>query len=179
MKWKSHPMIEIIPAQSGEALEHVITLSQEYVSWMISEIQQRYPDLDIQEFRSEHTYDDIRKKFPGEHVPPHGCLLIAKNEDQVCGCIALGRLSETVGEVRTLFVRPTCRGMGIGQALVEGILEKARQFGYQQVRLDTLGFMNSALKLYRSFGFEDIPPYIDVSDNLKQYICFLELELSG
>ena len=170
-------MIEIVSAQSGEALEHVITLSQEYVSWMISEIKTHYPDLDINEFTSEHTYDNIRKKFPGEHVPPHGCLLIAMNDDQVCGCIALGRLSESVGEVRTLFVRPTCRGMGVGKQLVETILENARQFGYQQVRLDTLGFMHSALNLYRSFGFEDIPPYIDLSDNLKQYICFLELNL--
>lgn len=170
-------MIEIVPAQSGEALEHVITLSQEYVSWMISEIKKHYPDLDINEFTSEHTYDDIRKKFPGEHVPPRGCLLIAKNEDRVCGCIALGRLSETIGEVRTLFVRPSCRGMGIGKKLVETILENARQFGYKHVRLDTLGFMHNALKLYRSYGFEDIPPYIDLSDNLKQYICFLELNL--
>jgi hypothetical protein len=56
-------MIEIVSAQTGEALEHLITLSHEYVNWMIAEIRQRYPELDLQEFTSEHDYDDVRKNF--------------------------------------------------------------------------------------------------------------------
>src|SRR5215468_8995328 len=123
-------MIEIVPAQDGEALEHIITLSHEYVTWMISEIRVRYPELDINEFTSEHDYDDIRKKFPGEHVPPDGCLLIALKGEEVCGCVALGRLTESIGEMRTLFVRPACRGTGVGKKLVETALTEARKFGY-------------------------------------------------
>src|SRR5689334_7856343 len=107
-------MIETIPAQSGEALEHFITLSQEYVTWMIAEIPKHFPELDISEFTSEHEYDDVRKKFPGEHVPPDGCLLIALSDGKVAGCVALGRLNETIGEMRTLFVRPEFRGTGMG-----------------------------------------------------------------
>src|SRR5215510_13177504 len=116
------PMIEIVSAQTGEALEHVITLSYEYVTWMVAEIRNQYPELDINEFTSEHDYDDIRKKFPGEHVPPDGCLLIALNGEEVCGCVALGRLTESIGEMRTLFVRPACRGTGVGKKLVETAL---------------------------------------------------------
>jgi len=170
-------MIEIVSAQTGEAFEHVITLSQEYVTWMIAAIQQHYPALDINAFTSEHEYDDIRKKFPGEHVPPNGCLLVALSDGQVSGCVALGRLSEDTGEMRTLFVRPAFRGMGIGKKLAEASLHEARKFGYRYVRLDTLGFMHSALNLYRSLGFYDIAPYRDLSASLKQYICFLELKL--
>src|SRR5262249_22924042 len=127
---------------------------------------------------SEHSYDDIRKKFPGEHVPPDGCLLIAKNGEHVCGCVALGRLTETIGEMRTLFVRPAWRGEGVGRKLSEAILGEARKFGYSYLRLDTLAFMNSARSLYRSMGFYDIAPYRDISESLKQYICFLECGLS-
>src|SRR5436853_3940942 len=108
-------MIEIVSAQTGKELDHVITLSQEYVTWMIAQIREQYPQLDINEFTSEHDYDDIRKKFPGEHVPPDGCLLIALSDDQACGCVALGRLSKTVCEVRTLYVRPAYRGTGVGR----------------------------------------------------------------
>jgi len=172
-------MIEIVPAQSGDALEHVITLSQEYVTWMISEIRQRYTELDLNEFTSEHEYDDVRKKFPGEHVPPDGCLLVALQDGEACGCVALGRLSKTVCEVRTLYVRPSFRGAGVGRRLVTAILAKACDFGYSQARLDTLGFMESALNLYRSFGFYDIAPYRNVSANLKRRICFLEAKLSN
>lgn len=171
-------MIEIVSAQAGEALEHVITLSQEYVTWMIAEIRERYPELDINEFTSEHDYDDIRKKFPGEHIPPYGCLLIALSDEKVCGCVALGKLTETIGEMRTLFVRPAFRGAGVGKKLAEASLAEARKFGYSYVRLDTLAFMESALSLYRALGFYEIEPYRDISASLKQYIRFLELELS-
>lgn len=170
-------MIEIVSAQAGEALEYVITLSQEYVTWMLAEIRIQYPDLDIGEFTSEHDYDDVRRKFPGDHVPPDGCLLLAMDDGQVCGCVALGRLAETVAEMRTLFVRPACRGKGIGKQLAEASLSEARKFGYQTLRLDTLGFMASAFGLYRSLGFHDIPPYRDVSESLKRYLRFLELDL--
>ena len=170
-------MIEIVPAQSGEALEHVITLSQEYVTWMLGEIPVHYPELDINEFASEHEYDDVRKKFPGEHVPPAGCLLIALSDSEVSGCVAVGKLTGAIGEMRTLFVRPAFRGTGVGKKLAIASINKAREFGYSYVRLDTLGFMHSALKLYHSLGFYDIAPYRDISASLKQYIRFLELRL--
>jgi ribosomal protein S18 acetylase RimI-like enzyme len=172
-------MIEIVSAQTGAALEQVITLSHEYVTWMIAEIQAQYPTLDIGEFTSEHDYDDVRKKFPGEHVPPDGCLLIAVQDGQVCGCIAVGRLTSSICELRTLYVRPACRGAGIGKKLAEAALHEARAFGYRSARLDTLGFMRSALNLYRSLGFYDIEPYLDMSAALRQYICFLERDLSN
>lgn len=172
-------MVEIVPAQTGEALEALVALSHEYVTWMLAEIQVQYPQLDIREFTTEHAYDDLRKKFPGEHVPPDGCLLVAMQNGEACGCIGLGRLTENVGEVRTLFVRPTSRGAGAGKALVEAVLAQARQLGYHAVRLDTLAFMESAQTLYRSFGFYNIPPYLDLSDSLKPYIRFFELDLTA
>jgi len=171
-------MIEIVSAQTGEALEHLITLSREYVTWMIAEIRGHYPEFDLREFTSEHDYDDVRKKFPGDHIPPHGCLLVALSDDNICGCVALGRLTKTIGEMRTLFVRPAYRGMGGGKKLAEASLNQARRFGYSFVRLDTLDFMTSALNLYRSLGFYEIAPYRDVSASLKRHICFLERKLS-
>jgi ribosomal protein S18 acetylase RimI-like enzyme len=167
-------MIEIIPAQSGEALADMITLAQEYVTWMLGEVRTRYPDLDQNEFAAEHTYDDIRKKFPGEHVPPDGCLMIARQNGVTCGCIALGRLSNDICEMRTLFVRPECRGEGAGRKLAEACIEQARQFGYKTIRLDTLAFMEGAQTLYRLMGFYPIEPYLDLSADLKRHIRFFE-----
>lgn len=170
-------MIEIVPAQSGEALEALIKLSQEYVEWMVAELRVRYPAFKLDEMTSKHEYDDVRKKFPGEHVPPDGCLLIAKSDGAICGCIALGKLSADICEVRTLFVRPTGRGAGIGKALVDAVLDQARDFGYSYARLDTLQFMDNAQRLYRSIGFYDIEPYLEFSESLKAHIRFFELKL--
>ena len=171
-------MIEITAAHQGEALEHVISLAHEYVAWMLAQIRARYPDLNLHEFASEHAYDDVRKKFPGEHVPPDGCLLVASSSAEICGCIGLGRLSQGIGEVRTLYVRPARRGEGVGRKLVEACLAEARILGYRVLRLDTLAFMTSAQNLYRSYGFYDIEPYLDLSATLKQHIRFFELKLS-
>lgn len=171
-------MFTILPAQTGDALEGVITLAQEYVTWMIGEIRVRYPDLDIAEFASEHTYDDVRKKFPGDHVPPDGCLRLAQDGAAICGCVALGRLTDTICEVRTLYVRPDCRGQGIGRQLARAALDAACGFGYSAARLDTLAFMEGAQALYRSLGFTAIEPYLDVSESLKRYIRFFELKLT-
>lgn len=170
-------MIEVVAAQTGEALEWVISLTQEYVTWMVDEIQQHYPELDLNEFTSEHEYDNVRKKFPGEHVPPDGCLLLAMQDGMACGCIGLGRLTATICEMRTLYVRPSYRGGGVGKLLADECLNQARALGYSAVRLDTLGFMEGAQHLYRSMGFYDIEPYLDMSDSLKQYIRFFELKL--
>jgi len=62
--------------------------------------------------------------------------------------------------------------------LVNAVLDQARGLGYRCARLDTLAFMTSAQRLYRAQGFCDIAPYLDMSESLKRYICFLELKLS-
>jgi GNAT superfamily N-acetyltransferase len=170
-------MIRIESVQSGPALDHVITLSMEYVAWMMAQIPHYYPDMDLNAFTAEHDYDDVRRKFPGEHVAPDGCLLLALDGDAACGCIAVGRLSDTVCEMRTLFVRPSYRGKGVGRMLVDASFMAAREFGYSVMRLDTLPFMTSALQMYRALGFYDIPPYRELSPDLQRIICFLELKL--
>jgi GNAT superfamily N-acetyltransferase len=170
-------MIQIIPADTEAHIQSAITLSQEYVTWMTTAIREHYPELDLAEFTSEHDYGDLRQKFPGEHVPPFGRLYVALNDGQAGGMIALGKLSDSVCEMRTLFVRPEMRGLGMGKQLVEIILQDARTIGYTHMRLDTLGFMDSALRMYRSLGFRPISPYRDVSASLRQHIRFLELDL--
>ena len=170
-------MIAVLPAHSGKAFEQFITLANEYVTWMVGEIAVQYPELDLAEFISEHSYDDLRRKFPGDQVPPRGGLLIARHDGVPAGCIALGPLSDTIGEVRTLFVRPAFRGAGVGRVLVTAVLDAARVAQYKRVRLDTLGFMAGALALYGSFGFTPIPPYLELSESLRAHIRFLELLL--
>lgn len=171
-------MIELYPAQSGNPLDQFIALVQEYVTWMIAEIRRHYPELDIIEFTSEHTYDDIRKKFPGEHTPPDGGLFIAYADSKPCGCVALARLTPTICEMRTLFVQPAFCGLGIGKQLAQASIEESQKLGYTHMRLDTLKFMTKAQTLYRSLGFYDIEAYRDMSPALKQYICFMECSLA-
>ena len=170
-------MIEIMPATSDELIAGARTLSKEYVVWMVGLIHQHYPEIDTSSFISAHDYEGETAKFPGEYVAPYGRLLVARYDGEVGGCIALGKLSPEICEMRTLFVRPQYRGLGMGKKLVEATLTEARTIGYSIMRLETLAFMESALGLYRSLGFKDIAPYRQVEGPMQTHIRFLEYAL--
>jgi len=74
-------MIAIIPAYDDDPLDDAIMICQQYVDWMIAEIPIHYPNLDLVAFKSEHQYDDIHAKFPGDHIPPDGNLLLATKDN--------------------------------------------------------------------------------------------------
>jgi GNAT superfamily N-acetyltransferase len=111
-------------------------------------------DLSFQDF------DDELAGLPGKYAPPHGALILARHDGAACACVALRRIDAECCEMKRLYVQPSRRGLGIGRQLVERILDEARARGYRRMRLDTLTTMQSAVALYRSFGFRDIEPYI-------------------
>lgn len=66
------------------------------------------------------------------------------------------------------------RGMGISKALIEKVIDDAREIGYKYMRLDTFPFMKSAIKLYEKYGFYYIEKY---NDNPAETAVFMQLNL--
>lgn len=60
-------------------------------------------------------------------------------------------------EFRTLSVDPRARGRGVGRALVEACVDRARRAGLTEVLLCSLTEMTTAHRLYRSMGFARRP----------------------
>jgi ribosomal protein S18 acetylase RimI-like enzyme len=108
-------------------------------------------------------FDSELKDLPGDYAAPRGSLMLARCEGQWAGCCALRPLDSSdyanACEMKRLYVRQAFRGLGIGRALAEAILDMARQAGYSYVLLDTLDDMESARAMYVDLGFEEIPPY--------------------
>jgi aminoglycoside 6'-N-acetyltransferase I len=59
---------------------------------------------------------------------------------------------KSVLHIRSLYVKPSSRGQGIGRKLLEAALEWGRGKGCQEVDLNVL-LSNPARKLYESLGF--------------------------
>ena len=62
-------------------------------------------------------------------------------------------------ELKRFYVAPSSRGSGIGRLLLEHALDTARHIGYSKVRLETFAFMKSAVKMYKSYGFQEVSPF--------------------
>jgi putative acetyltransferase len=61
--------------------------------------------------------------------------------------------------MKRLYVRGTARGCGSGRALAMAAVAFAESAGYQEMLLDTLPTMPAAIAVYRSLGFQEVPPY--------------------
>jgi len=155
--------MKLIQVESDEQVQQARRLFEEYAAWLGF-------NLCFQNFDKELS------ELPGDYAPPNGCLLLAVEDDQVAGCVALRKIDEGIGEMKRLYVRPEFRGKGLGRRLTETIIAAARDLGYQRLRLDTLpGKMDQAIAMYRSLGFKDIERYYN---NPYEAAAFMELILA-
>lgn len=115
-------------------------------------------DLAFQDFNGE------MRAMPGKYRPPHGELLLARRteDNEVVGCVGLRPLERSGHcEMKRLYVTPAGRGLGVGKALVDAVVDVARKKGHQQMRLDTLPSMGAAQALYRRVGFVESEKYYE------------------
>jgi GNAT superfamily N-acetyltransferase/quercetin dioxygenase-like cupin family protein len=155
--------MEIIQAQSPAQVSQAKKLFLEYAATLdIS--------LCFQDF--EHELAEL----PGAYAPPEGRLLLAYDEGEPIGCVALRKLDDGVCEMKRLYLRPEFRGQKFGRRLALAIIQQARDIGYERMRLDTLPALREALGLYRSLGFKEIAPY---TVNPVASTLFMELRLQG
>lgn len=158
---KSEHIIEFRKVDGGDMLGGIKQLFIEYA-------QSLGIDLAFQGFDKE------LESLPGKYASPDGVLILASVEGKAAGCIALRKLSEEICEMKRLYVRDAYRGLGIGKQLIELLIKEAESLNYRYIRLDTLPAMKDAQRLYLSYGFYDIEPYVY---NPIEGARFMELKL--
>ncbi|MBI5362568.1 MAG: GNAT family N-acetyltransferase [Planctomycetes bacterium] len=105
------------------------------------------------------SYAKELAELPGPCRPPAGRLLLARVDGAPAGVVALQPIGEGVAELRRLYVVPAQRGLRVGRALVERLIEEARASGHARLVLHTLPSMQAAHALYRAVGFAPAEPY--------------------
>jgi len=145
---QTHAMenLAIFEATSDCDFEEARGLFQEYADSLGA-------DLCFQNF--EHELKNLRDIYGA----PTGCLLLARSNDSIIGCVAFRRFDDAGCEMKRLYVKPAARGMNVGRRLTVEIIHRARSAGYRRMVLDTLPGLQAAQALYQSLGFRDIKPY--------------------
>ena len=139
-------MIEIISAEKQDHYQNVRELFMQYADSLDI-------DLEFQGFSQELA------TLPGHYAPPEGCILLAEESGCLVGCVALRPLEDKICEMKRLYVRSGYRGRGIGRMLACSVIDRAREIGYEKMRLDTIVTMKEAKTLYYSLEFRNIKAY--------------------
>jgi GNAT superfamily N-acetyltransferase len=97
-----------------------------------------------------------------EYCGPTGSLLLVQSPaGEVVGTAAVRLLAPGVGELKRMWLRPACQGLGLGRRLMDATLDEARRLGCRALRLDSESKLEAAVHLYRAYGFAEIPRYND------------------
>jgi GNAT superfamily N-acetyltransferase len=169
--------VEVLVPRTTTQMDEVRALMRAFVAWHRERHQQ---DLDlIDRYFDGADFERELAGLPGTYRPPDGQLLLATVDGAPAGCAALRRLDGDACEMKRMYVDGRFRGTGVGRALSDRLLTDARSLGYRRMRLDTSIRQPEAQALYRHLGFTPIEPYYELSDDLRGWLVFMELELAG
>jgi putative acetyltransferase len=105
-------------------------------------------------------------RLPQSFIEQGGGCLVAEGTDELLGIVAWRAVPASIAsdawELKRLWVRPQGRGLGLGRALTQAVIDRAVSAKRAAVYLDTVpAAMASAHRLYLDLGFVPCAPYND------------------
>lgn len=90
---------------------------------------------------------------------------------------AIRRLGAEHGELKSMFVADVSRGTGLGQVLLEHLIEVARSRGMTRLSLETgaSGYFDAARRLYARNGFEACDAFADLPSHADSVFMTREI----
>lgn len=120
--------------------------------------------------------DDGTAGYVAEDASAAGhAFVIAWLAEELIGCAALRPLEEGAAEVKRMYVRPAFRGRGFAGALLSELERRAREMGYDVVRLETANRQPEAIRVYQRAGYVRTAPFGYYANDARS--LFFEKEL--
>jgi GNAT superfamily N-acetyltransferase len=112
--------------------------------------------------------EELSRRFPEGYspddlLPPSAFALFLVAFDAVTpvGCVGVRALSESVAEIKHMWVSPSARRMGVGRRLLSTLESVAVDMGFTELRLSTHKALPEAIALYQAMGYAEIEAYGD------------------
>ncbi len=133
--------IQIIP-YSSEYKEAIKTLNVEWLA----------------KYFSIEPIDEVVLSDPeGQILNKGGMIFYAMYNEKIIGTASLLKIDENTFELGKMAVTQNVQGLGIGQLLLEHSINVAKENQIQKIILYSNTKLESAIHLYKKFGFTTIP----------------------
>jgi len=153
-------MVEFVLFDLNVHKEMFFKLNVEFITWIADQFRENYQvdsvssiGQTIPEYVEEHLEDLTSLK------PPDGIIYLLVDSGDIAGMGALRKLSDEIGEIKRMYIRPLYRGRGYGKQMLNKLLEVGREFGCSSFLLETSKFMTVAQHIYKSAGFVEREEY--------------------
>jgi len=133
-----------------------VSIRTELVPGDLGEIVRLHGVLYEKEYGLDNTFEAYVAGPLSEFVilPMEGQRIwVVKDCGGVAGCIAIVRNSEGVAQLRWFILTPETRGKGLGKRLMKEAVNFSREFGYKRIILWTFSELETAIALYKRWGF--------------------------
>ena len=154
-------MVNYLRADTDEEYKNASILFKEYAAWLNI-------DLSFQHF------DDELIAIKAMYGLPDGGIILCKYRDEFIGCVGIRKIDNHTAELKRMFIKQAWQKQGIGKILLKKVVELARILNYTVIRLDTLNYMMPAIKLYKEYGFYEIPAYYN---NPNATVVYFEIKV--
>lgn len=128
-------------------------------------------------FYPEDRYTQTLAKAEADHSPPEGDARLLFQNDHPTGCGMLHRFSTDTAEIKRVYLAPEARGTGQGRAIMQALIEAARNLHYTRLLMDTAAPLKDAQNLYDSMGFARRGPYQPLPKEADGHLIFYEMVL--
>ncbi|GAA5109729.1 GNAT family N-acetyltransferase [Haloechinothrix salitolerans] len=131
------------------------------------------------EFANEHSPpEDVHALDIEGLLGPAITFFSCRSDDQLLAVGALKQLDDNHVEVKSMHTTRAARGRGIGRAMVEHLIDVARDRGFARISLETgsMAAFAPARALYASMGFEPCEPFGDYRASPNSVCMTLTLE---
>ena len=109
------------------------------------------PGFSIEDAEVDHMFE--------AYQDPRAAYWVIEVGGKVLGGGGIAQLEggdEDTCELKKMYYLEYIRGKGLGRKVMELCLDKAKEFGYKKMYLETLEKMSAARKLYEAYGFQKL-----------------------